>query len=491
MKSFSNFISETNSGTKGSGFIPVWDDDPNNKNKKNKKNKTNPSKKIKPLSNQSKELLKKTNKSTGGKVTVNTSEPWFRKPDPEADARISEIERDARGKKGQEIKRNVSNEYQKIDRKNNKINQNRQAFVDRVNEPPTHRKPDLQKGELGKLYKTNSAADPDRKFRVKTNDKINAELQAKRTARINPTTGKTTQKGVENFAINKLTKGLSLKGPVGKEQLANAKKLASNPSSPAYKELEKTINTSDYAGKRAKLASTKELDKIANDLKQSQTLHGKGPKTGPSNVVGQSTIKVVKPKTTSIKSINPNLNKVGGPVRSNYGKIKNTNSKLLTFKDFNKKATKSKLKLPKISAGNFASKAIGPAFAAWNFADNYKNTKGSAFRKFTKAALKTAAYYGGATGGATIGTGAGALTGPGAFVTGTIGAIAGGETLSNLTDKAFNKIWKPPTTTTKDKDKNNKLVTPPVDPKNKGYTWNTGITIGPSSRKRKTIEVKP
>ena len=300
---------------------------------------------------------------------------------------------------------------------------------------------------------------------VRTTDKMTAELSAKRTARIDPKTGKATQKGVENFAINKLTKNLSTKGPTGREQLANAKKLASKPGSAAYKDIETKINTSDYAGKRAKLASTKELDKIAKDVKLSSTIGDK-----PS----QTNIKVTKPKTATIKSINPNLNKSGGPVRSKYGKIKNPNP-TKTFSQFRDtsatKAIKSNAAKLKIKPGGL----VGPAFAAWNAIDNYKAAKGSPLRKAAKSAATTLAYYKGGALGASLGTGMGAITGPGAVVTGTAGFIAGGELSSNLTSKAFDKVWKPPTTATKTKDK--KLVGGNTTGNKKKIRWKSGIAI--------------
>ena len=85
MKSFNNFISETSSGSKGSGYMPVWDDpdDPNgvdpkkNQNKSDNstsKKKSSKSDTPKPLSQKSKKKLIKTNQQTGGKVTINTSE---------------------------------------------------------------------------------------------------------------------------------------------------------------------------------------------------------------------------------------------------------------------------------------------------------------------------------------------------------------------------------------------------------------------------------
>tara|TARA_X000001036_G_scaffold381203_1_gene373083 strand:- start:1144 stop:2658 length:1515 start_codon:yes stop_codon:yes gene_type:complete len=504
MKSFNNFISETSSGSKGGGntsFEDPWVD-PKKKNKgisdqevnkrlsasttkgdqarrqyntsgiqgdsntgvgagevkSNKKSNKKPTNK--PLSPKSKRKLIKTNKQTGGKVTVNTSEITgtgkLNKPDVQADKLRDSISKSPElarltADKGKE---NLLNAINSKKLKSSSI-------------------PNPRKGELGKLYKTGTITDPMRAGSVRTTDRINAELTAKRKARINPTTGKATPKGVENFAINQQTKGFSAKGASGKKAIENAKKIASNTTSKAYKDIETKINTSDYAGKRAKVASTKELDKIARDLKTSKTL-GAQVDTGRGSIA-----------PTKIKTVSPSKFSLNTSTRK--GKVTPlTKTSGIKYKDFAKKATgaKSNLSKLKITPKNLAGKALGPAIAAWNFKDNYTSTKGSALRKFTKAALKTGAYYAGASGGAAVGTAGGSFTGPGAFVTGAIGAITGGETASNLADKAFNKIWKPPTTKTKTKEKDKKVAVPPTGGgKNDGYTWKTGISIGPSSKK--------
>ena len=499
MKSFSKFIIETQSGGTKSGSAEPDPWFPNKKNKNGKKktlsNRKNTNKGIDPkeanrrlsasttkgdqarkqyntsgiqgdsnpgpISDLDKKKLRQT-ASSNKKITVNYA-------DPEADAYIKKI-KDSKDLKKLNQQKGFENLKSAISKARTPGEDaldyvSSKKHLDKVSYSSGQRKPDPKKGELGKLYKSSTKVDPKRGGSVRTTDKMTAELSAKRAARIDPKTGKATQKGVENFAINKLTKGLSTKGPTGREQLANAKKLASKPGSAAYKKIESDINKSDYAGKRAKLASTKELDQIAKDVKLSSTIGDK-----PS----QTNIKVTKPKTATIKSINPNLNKSGGPVRSKYGKIKNPNP-TKTFSQFRDtsatKAIKSNAAKLKIKPGGL----VGPAFAAWNAIDNYKAAKGSPLRKFTKAALTTGAYYKGGAAGASLGTGMGAITGPGAVVTGTAGFIAGGELASNLTSKAFDKVWKPPTTATKTKDKN--LVGGNTTGNKKKIRWKSGIAI--------------
>ena len=96
-----------------------------------------------------------------------------------------------------------------------------------------------------------------------------AELASKRKARINPKTGKATQAGVKDFAMNrggfgrrsanmsqsdfkKMVTGDPKTAKSFKKIVTDAERIASNPQSKAYKDIEKKINTSDYAGKEAR-----------------------------------------------------------------------------------------------------------------------------------------------------------------------------------------------------------------------------------------------
>ena len=122
-------------------------------------------------------------------------------------------------------------------------------------EVKTIRPPDSPSGnesrKLGKLNKRTG----------KLNFSANKELQAKRKLRVDTTTGKATSKGVENYAQGRggygrtTGKPRNMGKPEWESRKAQAKQIASNPGSKAYKEIENKINTSDYAGKRAKGAS--------------------------------------------------------------------------------------------------------------------------------------------------------------------------------------------------------------------------------------------
>ncbi len=100
-----------------------------------------------------------------------------------------------------------------------------------------------------------------------------AELAAKRKARIDSKTGKATQAGVFDFAknrggFNRMSQGMSKsdfkkmitsdpkKASQFKNIVSKAKKIASDPTSKAYKDIERKINTSDYAGRIARKGKT-------------------------------------------------------------------------------------------------------------------------------------------------------------------------------------------------------------------------------------------
>ena len=466
---------------------------------------------------QGKKILKKIEQQK-----VDRSDVW--------NTQFSEIERDAKGKKGEEIRKTVEKQSKNIDKGN-------KALLDRVNDKSGNRPPNVKKGELGKLYKSGTDEFGSRQGSTRTNSKINQELQAKRAARINPKTGKATQKGVENFAINKLTKGLSTKGVTGREQLDNAKKLASNPGSAAYKDIENKINTSDYAGKRAKLASADELKKIKSNIKTSKTIDakvdtGRGSKA-PTNIKTKTTKIALntstrkgkmtpllakdtgadkllddiksRPETKRLnkemgqkqildkinqqdkKILKPTKQGTLGGFKTNRGgkvtvntrvaspKVFHTDPKV-TFGDFrNKVATKipvttstkpnlvSKVKNAKFypyarGLSGVGQKALGIVGAGLQYKSNYDAAKGSNFRKHAKAATQTASSIAGFTGGAALGTGLGSVTGPGAFVTGTVSGLAASDLTHKASGKLFDKIWKPPTTKTKTTNK--KVITP-------------------------------
>ena len=154
-----------------------------------------------------------------------------------------------------------------------------------------------------------------------------------------------------------------------------------------------------------------------------------------------------------------------------------------SLKDFLKNAVKSKaLRKGAMRTAKGVSKAAPIVTGTLNAIGNYKAARAQGRSKFSsavKSAVTTAAYIGGATAGGTLGTGAGAITGPGALVTGTAVAVAGGQIASTLTSKAYDAVFKPPT-------KKKVKTTPNTNSsgvlggggKKGGYKWKpTGIAI--------------
>ena len=145
--------------------------------------------------------------------------------------------------------------------------------------------------DLGKLNKRTG----------KLNWEKNAELQAKRKQRIDVKTGKATPKGVENFAMNRggYSRRNIPKSELGKIK-TDARRIASSPSSRAYKEIEASINASDYAGKRAK--GDPNAAKLSDVKKAIDSKKGKfGVGSANPTRLGKSGGKLPVPTTIGVK----------------------------------------------------------------------------------------------------------------------------------------------------------------------------------------------
>lgn len=441
---------------------------------------------------------------------------------PLSSAEIEKIKRQAQSEMG-------DSSFDWWDETDDNIKKNRNRNTDDLTKGGDVKTNKPQQKPLKKLIQRASKDQKARGLKVGDLDpKFSAELEAKRKARIDPKTGKATQQGVRNFAQNI---GGYRRRNIPKDKLSRIFKYADNvardPSSKEYKRIEAEINKSDYAGKRAKVSSIKQLEKIKSDIKTSKTIDtkvdtGRGSKA-PTNIKTKTTktplntstrkgkIKYLwkKIKPTSKSSSTPNLNpdqvlsrntgasgmdsnvpgsqsitksKPTSTPTSASGKnlykphqtpggtnittntsigmdsnvsgskitsktttkpvIKNTKVDGKTFKSFSKKGNVSKLKI-----SSLASPLIKKGLVGWSAYDNYKSAKGSPLRKAVKSAVTTAAYYKGFGAGATLGTGFGAVTGPGAVVTGTAGGIMGGDLAQKTAGSLFNKVWKPPTKT--------------------------------------------
>ena len=156
-------------------------------------------------------------------------------------------------------------------------------------------------------------------------------------------------------------------------------------------------------------------------------------------------------------------------------------SKLKSFKDFSKTAFKSKALKTGFKVAKGVSKAAPVVTGTLNAIGNYKAARAQGRSKIgsaVKSAVTTTAYALGALGGGTLGTAGGAITGPGALVTGTAGAVVGGSTLSSLTSKAYDKIFKPPTKKkVKTGIKNSPSVIPGGGTNPSSRRWRGGIAI--------------
>ena len=185
----------------------------------------------------------------------------------------------------------------------------------------------------------------------KLNFSSNKELQAKRKLRVDTKTGKATPKGVENYAQGRggygrtTGKPRNMPKPEWESRKAEAKQIASNPSSKAYKDIQKSIEgtrvkgregvkrviksipgktsgkpelgkvkgyvaPSDYAGKRVKGASSTELKGIKSNIANSKTINAKSaPLNVPNKILGVKTnSKIIDTPKRRLKIVNKGVN---------------------------------------------------------------------------------------------------------------------------------------------------------------------------------------
>ena len=185
----------------------------------------------------------------------------------------------------------------------------------------------------------------------KLNFSSNKELQAKRKLRVDTKTGKATPKGVENYAQGRggygrtTGKPRNMPKPEWESRKAQAKQIASNPGSKAYKDIQKSIEgtrvkgregvkrviksipgktsakpelgkvkgyvaPSDYAGKRVKGASPTELKGIKSNIANSKTINAKSaPLNVPNKILGVKTnSKIIDTPKRRLKIVNKGVN---------------------------------------------------------------------------------------------------------------------------------------------------------------------------------------
>ena len=214
----------------------------------------------------------------------------------------------------------------------------------------TIRPPDSPSGnESRKLGKLNQNTG-------KLNTSANKELQAKRKLRVDTTTGKATPKGVENYAQGRggygrtTGKPRNMGKPEWESRKAQAKQIAKNPGSKAYKDIQKSIEgtrvkgregvrkliksipgktsgktelgkvkgyvaPSDYAGKRAQGINPTTKANIKAEIKTAKQTPGStiraksAPLNVPNKILGVKTnSKIIDTPKRRLKIVNKGVN---------------------------------------------------------------------------------------------------------------------------------------------------------------------------------------
>ena len=143
-----------------------------------------------------------------------------------------------------------------ITKKYNKLNPNRPEFDSSLSPSQRNFKNIQQnKGKLGKMVVNPSAAQKARGLTPGDIDFKDAEsLYAKRKARINPKTGKATNKGVADFILSQSGANRPGQTHLSPSKIKELKRVAQTQSMipSVNKEIKDKINKSDYAGKRTR-----------------------------------------------------------------------------------------------------------------------------------------------------------------------------------------------------------------------------------------------
>jgi len=442
-------------------------------------------------------------------------------------ARLAEIEKDAIGKRGEEIRKSVVK------------SQGQDDLLDTINK---NRERPVKKGE--KFYGKPTGVD------VKTGKAKYVppkEIEGRKQY-LDPKTNKASEKGIKNYISKARQMPKQTNIPVDSKTTDNIAKIAkteytdkinqkyggrrakrARSNAPSLADVQKEINKKEYA-KNLKKQRTSDFrkfsakaEKLAKETarRSAETtrsdafnrLYGTDGGYGDSNTgsgastqsKGSQTPKTPKtPKiedpwksskssTTATKTgtvigsrkVTPDWEKVKDGVKSKT-KFKPPTppspSKLKSFKDFSKNAFKSKALKTSLKVAKGTSKALPVVTGTLNAIGNYKAARAQGRGKLgsaVKSAVTTTAYGLGALGGGTLGTAGGAITGPGALVTGTAGAIVGGSTASSLATKAYDAVFKPPTKKkVKTKPNTNSPGVVGGGGKKGGYKWKpTGIAI--------------
>ena len=342
--------------------------------------------------------------------------------------------------------------------------------------------------------------------------KISDRLDKVRKQRIDPNSGRSTKTGIQDFLTKSKTKNLTVDSKKGQQAMKDVDAIMKKGRGKEYQHAKKSIEgtrvkgkegvrkliksipgkttgkselgkvkgyyaPSDYSGKRAKVATTKQITGYTDALKKSGALTKKGGKLIIQKRPGVSKLETSTRKGYVHKPID--LSKVthqtssGNTVTGNYGGsiddvskpkppksnfTSNTTGKLsdTAWRDNTKKAFKpaktfkqfaSKLPKPVRSAGkllkNTGGRLVGPAFAVADGWGNYKGYKKQGYNTsgaLARSGAKTGAYWGGwaagAKGGAALGASIGSVVpGVGTAIGGAVGGVLGGFAGGHLAGK--------------------------------------------------------
>jgi len=438
-------------------------------------------------------------------------DPWWDDFDPEAEKRIldAQNEEDPLDKSKKKLKKKVlrAKEIEKIKKGDQSV-----KAADR-----SYRGPKV-KGEPRRLgaFRSNTTVSKRSLSTVPlgstdaSDPQISDRLDKVRKQRINDKTGRATKSGIKDFLTKSKTKNLSVDTPTGQKALKDIDAIMKKGSGSEYQHAKKSIEgtrvkgregvkrviksikgatsgkselgnakgyyaPSDYSGKRAKVATTKQIKGYTDALKKSGALTKKGgklitPKRPDVSKLETSTRKgyIHKPKdlskvTSQTTGGNTVTGNYGGSLDDVYKQTQSTKSSKVTGSKFGSQQWQGPNPAPKqkITFKNFLNKTnrgsafskiksgtrgvtgkLGAVGAAVDAGFTWKGERAKGRSKLG-ATLATAAKVGSSILGGAAGAFAGG--GVGSVATGIAGSIAA----RTATDTFIDKVFKPKNAPTK------------------------------------------
>ena len=492
-------------------------------------------------------------KKGGTGTNSGGGDPWYNDFDPEAEKRIldAQNEEDPLKKSKKKLDKKVlrANEIEKIKKGDQGVKAADRSYrgskvkgeprrLGALRSNTTVNKRSLSTVPLG----STDASDP----------QISDRLDKVRKQRINDKTGRATKSGIKDFLTKSKTKNLSVDTKTGQQAMKDVDSIMKKGSGAEYQHAKKSIEgtrvkgregvkrviksikgatsgkselgnakgyyaPSDYSGKRAKVATTKQIKGYTDALKKSRTFTKKGgklitPKRPDVSKLETSTRKgyIHKPKDLSKVT---SQTSGGNTVTGNYGgslddvtQQTSTKGPKVTGSKFGSQQWQGPTKSPKITFKNFLNKTNrGTAFsriktgtkgvtgklgAVGSVIDAGVTWKGEREKGRSRlgATLATAAKVGSSILGGT----AGALAGGGVASVAT--GIAGSVVARTATNQFIDKVFKPknaPTTTGPGKGGSG-IIPGGTPKKRKPLTLNVGLNkSGKMPVKPKQKLVKP